>query len=759
MRGRVNKALLPLLPVALASILACATTGTQAPATDSVPQGRPAPDAGSPPAAAPKNAPKHGTAPASPDQAQAAAPDAGTHADAADAEHAVAPDRGESDNLPEAAKSIRDQMQDSYDTGLEAWQAGRYDEAKGHFDRAVDVVLSSGLDLSKYPTFKADFDELVRDIADLDADLFSQESGPGPGETGSPLDSLKDITTFLSPEEAEREREKVQQAIRAITYDIPITLHPKVLAYIEAFQVRIRKEFEAGLQRSGGYLPLIKEIFREEGLPEDLAYMAHQESAFKTNAYSRARAKGMWQFMSFTGRKYGLRIDAWVDERSDFEKATRAAAAYLRDLYDRYDDWYLAMAAYNAGEGKIDRAVARTRTKDFWAIAKTRQIRAETKSYVPAILASILIDKSPSDYGFDTTLDPPLQWETVMIDKPTDLQILAEGSGATLDTIRLLNPELRGLVTPPNIPAYKLRVPVGTAPALTAHLATLPDDKRVSWTVHETKPGESFSSVARRYKVPVKALVDANPRYAGRRLYRGTLLNVPLVSGAVVPAPAVTEDRPTYEAGERIVHRVKSGDTLHEVATKYRTTVENLQRWNNLSGTTLHPGQRLVAYYGEKGNGPAATSEDSTPVASASVSASASASSTTSASGQKEYRVQAGDTLYSIARRFGAGLDDILRWNNLSRDSVIRAGQRLWVGEPPQQQGATPAAGNTSGTGGGAATPAESPAPAEHRVRRGDTLASIARIYDVTVQQVRSWNGIDAEGIIYPGQVLRIRPR
>jgi LysM repeat protein len=247
--------------------------------------------------------------------------------------------------------------------------------------------------------------------------------------------------------------------------------------------------------------------------------------------------------------------------------------------------------------------------------------------------------------------------------------------------------------------------------------------------------------VARRYKVPVKALVESNPRYAGRRLGRGTLLNVPLVQGAVIPVAAVKEDRPSYEAGERIVHRVRSGDTLHAVAGKYRTTVANLQRWNNMSGTKLRPGQRLVAYYGEKGDGPAPAQADA-PVS--------------MASGRPEYRVQSGDTLSSIARKFGTGLDDLLRWNNLSRSSVIRAGQRLWVGQPPAAVGnggaQTSAAGDQAGAAGGGGS-------VEHRVRRGDTLTSIARIYDVSVQQVRSWNGLDRQGIIYPGQVLRIRPR
>ena len=644
------------------------------------------------------------------------------------------PDRTQRDQLPETVQRVQDGMEEAYQAGLEAYQAGRFVEAKEGFDRAVDMVLSSGIDLDQYPGLRAAFDTMVADISDMDTDLYRQDAPPDGGENASPLDSLKDITTFLSPEEAEKERQKIQKVVGAISYDIPITLNPKVLGFIEAFQTRIRREFEAGLQRSGMYLPLIKSIFREEGLPEDLAYMAHQESAFKNTAYSRARAKGMWQFMSFTGRRYGLRIDPWVDERSDFEKATRAAARYLKDLHERYDDWYLAMAAYNAGEGKIDRAIARARTRDFWAISKTRYIRAETKSYVPAILASILIDKSPEDYGFKVETDPPLRWERVEIDQPTDLQVLADGCAAQLEAIRFLNPELRGLVTPPNVGRYSARVPVGVKDALLAHLTAIPQEKRVSWTVHEVRNGETFTTVARRYKVPVRALVDANPRYAGKRLRGGWTLNVPLVAGAPVQTAAAT-DRPTFEAGERVVHRVRKGENLNAVAGKYRTTVANLKRWNRLGSTVIRPGQRLVAYYGEKGDGPHLEVDPSTPV--------------TIASGRIEYRVQQGDTLNSISRKFSAPLDDLLRWNTLTTGSVIRPGDRLWVGEPPAgavPQGATEAGATASAAEGTTIT---------YRVRKGDTLHRIARLYDVTVGQVRSWNQLEST-VLVPGQVLKI---
>jgi len=647
------------------------------------------------------------------------------------------PDRTRREPQPERVRQVRDQMDEEYQTGLEAYQAGRFDEAKDHFDRAVDVVLSSDLNLSEQPTLKKAFEEMVRNIADMDAELYSREPGSEDKENASPLDELKDITSYLPPEEAEKERQKIQQVVGQISYDIPVALKPQVLAFIEAFQTRIRKEFEEGLVRSGAYLKVIKEIFRKEGLPEDLAYMAHQESAFKLNAYSRARAKGMWQFMSFTGRKYGLKTDLWIDERCDFEKSTRAAAIYLKELHDRYGDWYLAMAAYNAGEGKIDRAVARARTKDFWALAKTRYLRRETKAYVPAILASILIDKSPEDYGFNVETSSELRWDTVEIDKPTDLQVIADATGATLEAIRTLNPELRGLVTPPNNPSYTVRVPEGTKRDVLAKLQELPDDKRVSWTIHEIRPGETFSSVARKYGVPVRALLDANPRYAGRRLRRGSVLNVPL--SARTPAPqavaAADEDRPSFEPGERIVHRVRRGDTLQRIAGKYRTTVGNLKRWNNLESPILRPGQRLVAYYGEKGDGPPADPA----LANSPVSV---------AGGRIEYRVQRGDTLVSIARKFNTPMEDLCRWNNLNPDSVLRPGDRIYVGEAPQgtELHGTRAPEERAGT-----------SAIRHRVKRGETLLKIARLYDVSVGEVRHWNNLRGASRIYAGQLLTIR--
>ncbi|MGH9750734.1 MAG: LysM peptidoglycan-binding domain-containing protein, partial [Candidatus Polarisedimenticolia bacterium] len=634
------------------------------------------------------------------------------------------------------AQRVRQQMEEAYEAGLEAFQAGRFDEARDHFDRAVEVVIGSDVNLNEHPGLKKAFDEIVRNIADMEADLFSRESEQETAANQSPLDTLKDITTHLPADEAERERQKIQQVVGKIDYDIPIVLNRPVLSYIEAFQTRLRGEFESGLKRSGRYLPMIKKIFREEGLPEDLAYMAHQESAFKTSAYSRARARGMWQFMSFTGRKYGLKRDLWVDERMDFEKATRSAAAYLKDLHARYDDWYLAMAAYNAGEGKIDRAIRRSGKKDYWHLTKTNFIRRETKYYVPAILASILIDKSPEDYGFDVEVDEELRWDTLTLDKATDLQVLADAAGATLEEIRTLNPELHGLVTPPNRSEYTVRVPRGRDAEVAAHLEALPSDKRVSWTLHEVRPGETFQHIARKHRVPVRALLDANPRYAGRRLRRGQILNVPLAEGTPEIALAKAVQNPTYEPGERVVHRVRKGENLQAIAYRYRTTVVNLKRWNRLRGSLIRPGQRLVAFYGEKGDGPPREDPSNAAVS--------------VQGGRLEYKVQDGDTLESIARKFGTAVEALCQSNNLTPDAIVRPGDRVVVGGATEG-GVSPLAPPPAEIGSAEA----GDAALRHRVRPGDTLYGIAQRYGATVREVRVWNGL-ASNRIYPGQLLTI---
>ncbi|GAB4424204.1 MAG: lytic transglycosylase domain-containing protein [Thermodesulfovibrionales bacterium] len=294
---------------------------------------------------------------------------------------------------------------------------------------------------------------------------------------------------------------------------------------ISLFTDRIKERFSLWLQRSGKYLEMMKEILRAKSIPEDIAFLPLIESGFNPNAYSIARAVGPWQFIASTARRYGLKIDWWRDERRDPVKSTGAAADYLKDLYEMFGSWNLAMAAYNAGEGKILRALNRTKSDDYWVLLKTRYIKRETKEYVPRFIAAKLIAANPKDYGFDD-LDyhPPFEYDEVTLDRPLDLDAAARCSETTMDVIRELNPELRRWSTPPNVPSYVLRIPAGKRDIFMKNLSMIPEDERFSVAVHTIKRGETIKSIAKKAGVPVTVILELNsnsirPLKAGERIY------------------------------------------------------------------------------------------------------------------------------------------------------------------------------------------------------------------------------------------------
>ena len=630
-------------------------------------------------------------------------------------------------------QQIIDSMQDLYGAGLDAHKAGRFDEARDYFDRAVETALNSEVEIDSAPTLKVAYEEMLENIDSLEGDLYQDGDGVAKGEE-PPKDELKDITSYLSPEEAEKEREKVQSASGAVEYNIPVVLNDKVLTFIEAFQTRMRGPFEAGLRRSGRFLPMITRIFQEEGVPTDLAYIAHQESAFKTSAYSRAKAKGLWQFMSFTGRKYGLKRDQWVDERSDPEKATRAAARYLKDLYGMFGDWYLAMAAYNAGEGKVGRGMKRTGADDFWALAQhKRALRVETKNYVPAILASMIIDKSPQEYGFHVEPVAELFYERVTLDSATDLKVAADCAGISVEDLKELNPELRTMATPPYSEGYSLKVPLGVGEVFMEKYAAVPMDQRLRWTPHQVKRGETLSVIARKYGVGVSAIMAANSMRSSHRLKPGQTLVIPL-SGAMpakISRDQLDEEAPTYDRGEKVVHRVHRGDTLQKIALRYHTTIASLRQWNRISGSSILPGQRLTAYYQTvAGSTPPEPVEPQVAV-----------------STDGEYRVRRGDTLYSISQRFGITVQQLRQVNNLGRSSIIKPGDRLKVVSGAETESSI---SRPSG-------PSSSTKVIQYRVRPGDTLEQIAARHRVEVTDLIRWNSLSSADSIVAGSTLQVR--
>jgi membrane-bound lytic murein transglycosylase D len=479
----------------------------------------------------------------------------------------------------------------------------------------------------------------------------------------SPLDELPEVTPEMSATATETEKSLVAEGFPG--FDIPMVLNDRVVAYVEYFKHPHKELFAAGLARSGRYVERFQSVFEQAGIPKDLVFMAHVESAFKTNAYSRAKAKGIFQFIAETGRRYGLRIDSWVDERSDPDKSASAAAAYLKDLYGMFGDWYLALAAYNAGEGKIQRALTQTKKNDFWSLAATRSLRVETKNYVPAILAATLIAKQPEKFGFDVRPDAPVPTDVVRVEGQTDLRVLARLAGLDAELMRQLNPQLRRGMTPPGS-ATDVRVPAGLGDAVGQAYASLPAADRLVLARHQVEKGESLGAIAQRYGVSASAISSANRLGKSAAVKPGQEL--------IIPAVAPTAKDVDGSRTGAVAYRVRKGDTLSDIATHYRTTPAAIA---SASGSGVHSnlsiGQRLVVpAKGSAARAPAAPAAPVDPVATAHADRAPEATPVV-------HTVRRGETLYRIADHYQVTVDQICALNRINPDGVLYPGTRLKI--------------------------------------------------------------------------------
>jgi membrane-bound lytic murein transglycosylase D len=472
------------------------------------------------------------------------------------------------------------QVEDTYARGEADYHKGRLPEAKQEFDRAVDLMLASGIDIKSDAELQEEFDHIVDEVNALEMEALKLGNGFVPSEEETPAQVAQDVTFEVDPRIVAR----ATADLATTKSDLPLVVNDTVAGVINFF-ANTKKGHNTLLhsfQRAGRYKAMIQRVMAEEGVPQDLIYLAVAESGFNPRAIgpktrSGGRAGGMWQFMP--RGNYGLVRNSYVDERFDPEKSTRAYARYMKFIYDQLGDWYLSMAGYDWGAGNVQRAVEKTGYADFWELYKRNNLPKETKNYVPEILAAIIIANHPTQYGFDdVTLDPPVLTDTVTINYPVNLRLVSDIVGAPVDELTALNPSLLRTVTPPDA-SFDLHLPGGMAAVFEQRIAAIPEGKRNAWRYHRVAAEDTLASVARAYHVTDAELAAANQLHA-RDSIEG-------LEALLVPTP------PAAEPAHTRLYTVRKGDTLVTIADRFGVSLNELRRWNKIPGIKVQPGQRL----------------------------------------------------------------------------------------------------------------------------------------------------------------------
>ena len=558
---------------------------------------------------------------------------------------------------------VVDKVQASFDAGKKALEAGDADQAQTDFDHAVDIILTSGFQKDSDPRLSKLFDEIGDAVPSEDLDLAVAKDAASDEESDTPSQPapIEEIADMTLPAGDPSLAARAERELIAVPHDLPLTVNDSVLQYLSFFTTaRGRAIVSRGLDRAGRYNEMIRSVLKQEGVPQDLIYLAQAESAFQPDAVSRAGARGIWQFMPYRGEEYDLSRSYYVDDRSDPEKATRAAARHLRDLYGMFGDWYLVMAAYNSGPLSVAKAIQRTGYADFWELQKRRVLPKQTQNYVPIILALELVAKQPQLYGVQVDPEKPPQFDTISLSHPIDLHLVADAANADVDDLRLLNPELLRNITP-NQPGFQLKLPAGTSKNFEENIQQVPEEKWTSWRLHSTEAGETLSDIARHYRVTVPAIEAANHLEPHATVPPGFLLDVPT-------APPVV----------RLVrYRVQRGDTLAGIADRFDVTVAELKRWNHISGNHVSRGVHLRIYAGSESAQSSSVKPKSAQNESQGLQNVAARSSDQSKT--LEHRVKPGETVYSIAREYRTTVTAIREANGFLADRPLQAGDVLTI--------------------------------------------------------------------------------
>ena len=673
-----------------------------------------------------------------------------------------------------------------YNAALEAQAAGDSATSSNEFEDAI-VHLN---ELSYYPDIdsNADFNELTKSVIEDYEKYIATIDSLGPN---SSIFALREKLN-LDIEQIDITNIQIPQSLIPRT-QVPLDINEFSKRAISFFMGKGRVHMENWIYRSGKYFPAIERIFKEEGMPTEIAHLAMCESGLNPVARSWAKAVGMWQFMKSTGSLYGLRSNYWYDERRDFEKATRAAARHMKDLYAEFNDWHLVFVAYNAGSGWVRRGIRRTGETDFWGMR--RRLPRETRNYVPQYIAVTLIAMRPEAFGFaNVKKADSLSYEYVTVDDCVDLGILAECAGTNLETIRELNPELTQWCTPPNYKGYQLRVPLHSAALFAENYAKIPDDQKLDFATHTIRRGETVSMIAKKYGLQSSVILEVNKISRKARLKIGTTLVIPIQSKSVTAvveaqrkkeiadrerAQRLKEERRIVAASsprkriiakaeyepagrEKIIYTVKSGETLGHIAEWFHVRASHIRNWNNISyGRFIYPGQKVKIWV------PSERYDEYKKIASESFAEKQKLQTVSvkkkkniidngkDASNWINHKVRRGESLEKIAKQYDVAIADLKSWNRL-RTSRIRAGEYLEIysenaDEDQNQNDPAPAAvaKKTKNT-------VSSSSLITHIVKRGDTLEKIAGRYSVTIAEVKKWNNLRSSKIVI-GQKLKIQ--
>ena len=544
-------------------------------------------------------------------------------------------------------------------------------------------MLESKLEVRSDPRLEEEFQRIVDGVNHLD--LPGPQSGDTSAEQKSepaPIDETNEVTPNVDP----NVKAKAQAEVKSTHSDLPLMMTDPVAGYISYFSNRGHDTFLRAFERSGRYREMMRSILKEEGVPQDLIYLAQAESGFHPLAVSRVGARGIWQFMGSRARGYGLQRSMWVDDRQDPEKSTRAAAHHLKDLYTQFGDWYLAMAAYNSGPGTVQAAVRRTGYADFWELYRRNVLPKETRNYVPIILAVTIMTKNPSQYGLDNVaMDHPASYETVTIDYPIDLRLVAECVDAPVAELQDLNPSLLRYTTPQG-KKFELHLPAGTRDEYQTAIASVPMSMRLWWRYHKVQSGDTLASLARTYRTTPKSIAEAN-HLDGAELETESKLVIP-----VAPGKHPLNDTATY--ARRITrYRVHKGDTVETVAENFSIPTKMIRRWNGLRGDSLR-GRKVLAIHlpvtpssadAEASSRPSKSTKRTVKTVDttsnkgrvANVAQSKVETEDGESTGVVHHRVKTGETLYSIASTYRTTVAALKRDN---RDvAVLRPGMILIV--------------------------------------------------------------------------------